>query len=492
MKQLVYKLFFLIFILFVNINSINAYDFEMDGIYYNIMSLEDLTCAVVGASDEATKNLYIKSPITYNGRQLKVTYIYYDAFKNNNVIRSLKIETENFFQIGISAFEKSTIETLEIKGDVNITLDTSSFAGSRIKSVVINGNVSIGAACFSNCSQLEDVRIDHFRKIEYSAFANSGLKEFKWPSNFKTIPANCFRGCNLDSFIIPEGVTKIDVAAFKEIKIRELIIPSTVVNIENAAFVSAEINKLLFEEGESTLNLKSSEWVTEEYPSYYYNHGLLYSSFSLCNVDILINKGRTFYIKDTFTSDNCAYHSPDPYGSFGIKYWFSEQNYPTDIEKSNIVVNQEIHYDKGIQYFCENHYVNQMHTVYNKKTTNSMPIIPFCKYSKEFNVIKLNTHIPPSFDYEPNFTNENYLHWNIYVPVGTKEVYLNAPVWEKFWNIIETDFEDQSGIGNVRYSSDLKNELERYDINGIPVTEEYTGLVIIRYSDGSTEKRYVK
>jgi len=47
-------------------------------------------------------------------------------------------------------------------------------------------------------------------------------------------------------------------------------------------------------------------------------------------------------------------------------------------------------------------------------------------------------------------------------------------------------------VADVEIQETPKYEMARYDINGVPVSGDYRGLIIIKYSDGSSEKKFLK
>ena len=61
----------------------SAYDFEVDGIYYNILSLSDLTVAVTSGDNEYSGEVIIPSTVSYKSKALTVTsigeYAFYDC-----------------------------------------------------------------------------------------------------------------------------------------------------------------------------------------------------------------------------------------------------------------------------------------------------------------------------------------------------------------------------------------------------------------------------
>ena len=77
----------------------------------------------------------------------------------------------------------------------------------------------------------------------------------------------------------------------------------------------------------------------------------------------------------------------------------------------------------------------------------------------------------------------------LYVPIGTKAEYEKVDPWRNFWNIEEIDYESMSGVSDITHSSgDDIEEVTRWDVSGKHVSKDYKGLVIVRYSDGSTKK----
>ncbi len=72
------------------------------------------------------------------------------------------------------------------------------------------------------------------------------------------------------------------------------------------------------------------------------------------------------------------------------------------------------------------------------------------------------------------------------VPQESLEAYQNAEGWKNFWNI-----EGFSGIESVTSDRNL-TEIGRYDLTGKILTDNYEGVAIIRYSDGSTKKIVVR
>lgn len=70
-----------------------AYDFEYDGIYYDILSLTDMTCEVKGyrSSSSHYDNIVIPSNISNKSGNFKVVSIGFKAFEKYSTLKSIEI-----------------------------------------------------------------------------------------------------------------------------------------------------------------------------------------------------------------------------------------------------------------------------------------------------------------------------------------------------------------------------------------------------------------
>ncbi|MDE5896103.1 MAG: leucine-rich repeat domain-containing protein [Muribaculum intestinale] len=73
----------------------------------------------------------------------------------------------------------------------------------------------------------------------------------------------------------------------------------------------------------------------------------------------------------------------------------------------------------------------------------------------------------------------------LYVPSDAVEAYRSAPGWKNFTRIYPLS--ELSGIDDIRHNGEPV-ETGRYDMSGRKVDDNYRGVVVVRYSDGSARK----
>ena len=92
----------------------SAYDFEVDGFYYNIISLSDLTVGVTAGDNKYSGEMIIPSTVTYKSKTLTVTLIGYYAFYNCYGLTSVTIPN-SVTSIDTDAFNGCLIEQVMAK-----------------------------------------------------------------------------------------------------------------------------------------------------------------------------------------------------------------------------------------------------------------------------------------------------------------------------------------------------------------------------------------
>lgn len=161
MRKYFTKLLFVVVCLLCNINTL-AYDFEVDGIYYNIISAEDLTCRVTyeGYYNSYSSSIYsgsyytgdisIPQSVEYENKVYKVVSIGNNAFYNCSDLTSVYIPS-SIKTIGEQAFYGcSNILSIVIPNSVTSIGKRVLYACGRLASVVIGSGVTFVDEIFSS------------------------------------------------------------------------------------------------------------------------------------------------------------------------------------------------------------------------------------------------------------------------------------------------------------------------------------------------------
>ena len=203
----------------------NAHDFEVDGIFYKIVSEEDRTIAVTyeGTNKYSPDSYYageiiIPEHVSYSGNEYTVTRIGERAFMNCDNLTSVSLP-ESIERIEDSAFS-SCYDLTEI----------------RMPSKANH----IGSGAFNSCKQLETIRIpEGVTILYYTTFWNcNNLKSIILPNSLTTIENGVFVECDsLSTIIFPESLVKIGNYTFGYCDALDSItIPASVTDIGTEPF----------------------------------------------------------------------------------------------------------------------------------------------------------------------------------------------------------------------------------------------------------------
>ncbi len=198
--------------------SVSAHDFEVDGIYYNIISSTDKKVKVTYKGTKIATNISysgsvkIPSSVTYGSNTYSVTAIDNHAFYDCTGLTSVTIPN-SVIGMGYGAFCNTGLKSLTIPNSVT----------------------SIGDAAFTNCRSLTNVILEDGDKTIIGVnFYNSPVKSLYLGRN------NCSFGVNratLKSLTIGDKVTSIGIRAFDGCTgLTTVNIPNSVTSIGDAAF----------------------------------------------------------------------------------------------------------------------------------------------------------------------------------------------------------------------------------------------------------------
>ena len=92
------------------------------------------------------------------------------------------------------------------------------------------------------------------------------------------------------------------------------------------------------------------------------------------------------------------------------------------------------------------------------------------------------------------FVESNYKNATLHVPANAVETYSNAEQWKDFGNIVALTDDDPKPTTNINVSIATQQPIitGRYTINGKRINQPQRGLNIIKMSDGTTKKVFLK
>lgn len=275
MKSVTKKLFGTLLGLVLSVN-VSAYDFEVDGVYYEVVSFSELTCSVVKGDVEYNGDIVIPATVNYNNRTLTVVKFANKLFSYNRDLTGITIPNTissigNDMFNGCSKLERVTIEdgatTLKFgysysaySGNHNLFLDcplTTLYIGRNFSQYTPSGVMSNYSyyAPFANNTSLKEVTIgDMVTSIGYYTFYKcTGLESLTIGRSLTFIDNQAFYDCkNLISVHIPDLATwcNIQYAAWAHPfnssssghlylngeEIRHFVIPASITSINSQTF----------------------------------------------------------------------------------------------------------------------------------------------------------------------------------------------------------------------------------------------------------------
>ena len=479
----------------------NAHDFEVDGIYYNIISASDLTAAVTykgnsynEISNEYSGEVIIPETVVYKSKVLKVTSIASRAFCDCNELTSIEIPNSVAF-IGFYAFKGcnnlTSVNIKDIAAWCNIDIDYDSGVGGHYESnplyyannlylnrekvtelVIPNSVTCIRGATFYGCTSLTSVTFgNNLTRIEQAAFRNcSGLTSIEIPNTMTNIEESTFSYCSgLTSVMIPNNITSIGNYAFEGCRsLTSVVIPNSVTSIGDNAFsyctglTSIVIGNNVTSIGKSAFSncsgLKKAEFNCSEIQDWFSESSIeeIVIGNSVASIESGAFKGCTS-LKKLRIEDGTETLSLGYIIIYGANKSYKGVFYNCPLE--TIYLGRNISYDNNK---ITHGYFSQGNDALTSVTIgNNVTRIRGDEFSRNSNLASIvignsvesigdyafngcsgvtNIHLlgeTPPTVGRTNFTQSQYTDITIYVPTGTLATYQAADTWKNFWDIKE-------------------------------------------------------
>ena len=223
--------------------TVLAYDFEVDGIYYDVNGTE-ATVTFSGSYSSSysgySGDVAIPATVTWNGIAYSVTSIGYSAFSDCSALTSVTIPN-SVTSIGNYAFECCGLTSVTIGNSVTFIGDYAFESCERLTSVAIPNSVTyIGSSAFDYCSALTSVTIGNSVTFigDYAFQGCECLTSVAIPNSVTYLGSCAFSGCsNLTSVTISNSVTTINGNVFYNCtSLASVTIPNSVTSIGYEAF----------------------------------------------------------------------------------------------------------------------------------------------------------------------------------------------------------------------------------------------------------------
>lgn len=277
MKHLHIKLALVTALLSFALIPASAYDFEVDGIYYDVVSSNDNSCTVAGIDAEAIVQskgeVVIPNTVTYGkpssseGKTYVVTAIAdgaFNFFNEVNNVKKLVIEDgETTLTIGNMSsstdahgmFYDCPLKEVYIGRNLSYNTNDGGYSHSPFSAIdslrkVTFGNfvTAIGDNAFVYCRNLSEIEIpSSVISIGKDAFSScKNLSQIEIPSSVTSIGDLAFAYCySLSEITIPNSVTVIEWGTFAEcINLKTVTLPNTLTYIDGFAFYATNLSDI--------------------------------------------------------------------------------------------------------------------------------------------------------------------------------------------------------------------------------------------------------
>lgn len=305
------------------------------------------------------------------------------------------------------------------------------FNKQTLKNIVLpNSLTAIGRSGFYNTGITAITLPSGLEKIGYYAFGFcASLQDIIVPSSVNTIDSLSFRSCtSLKKITIPAAVSEIKYAAFYQSGLSEITLHEGITKIGELAFGYSQLGSINLPASVSYLGaacFAGANTLTFVHPDNI--------SFSNDERGILYDKGKymVFYCSPGITGDYTIPSTVDRINS----YTFAQSQL------------SDIYMPNSVKYIMEAAFYKALRLSKITIPSGVTEIGKIAFYgSSNLTEIHANPATPVNLNPADSvFKYVDTLTCKLYVPIGSGDLYKNAPVWKSFQQIIE----EPTGINNL-------------------------------------------
>ena len=406
----------------------------IDGLWYTLDSVN--YCATVGCrlgsyGYEYSGDIVIPEKVVYNDASYTVVGIEEQAFRGSSITSLIMPNT--ITTIGKSCFCYCYNLNPVILSENISELPSESFYECAIKSIDFpEGLKTIREKAFKRCYSLRSVDLHGITAIEKEAFSEcTALTSAVLPS-VDTIPARLFSDCNkLHSVVFPEGVETISVQAFWNCAaLQSVKFPESLVSIGTSAFVGCGLTSLFIPSKVNHIEMLAFDYNPFSSIAVAADNAV-FDSRNDCNA-IIDTETNTLLLGCKATV------IPDDVISIG------QCSFADCKGLTSIVIPATVRNVGGSTFSgCRD-----LQSVTFLTTTTDLGTRLFWNCTS-LKTMKVGWNRPPSIG-DDMFRNAPLKDCTLYVPKGTGIMYMSAPVWINFGNIIEVDEPEEACYVTIR------------------------------------------
>ena len=420
-----------------------AYDVEIDGLYYNLLSPNSVE--VTSGNTKPSGYITIPDSIIYNGKIYEVVSVGNNAFEGCTDLKSIKMGKKitkigkrafkdcsslssysfNASEIGEYVFENCTSITSFRGGSLKILPEGMFYGCTSLSSFSCRYDTKVGKYAFCGCTALTSLKlvnaIGDYAFKDCTGITSVTLMKQTQPVGETTLGNGTFEGCS----------------SLKTLTIDEKNPYGAITNIGRALYKCESLDTVILVDSKEYSYLNGALYRTKNYQT---------------NLEIVL-PNQEVYVTPSYISE----------------IW-STVFIPGKLRR--VVLSGNI----------------QKISSYAFNNCSNLSEI-YCYSSTPYKVGTTSDGI----EFNSVFSTSIYTNVHHYVPKGAIDNYKSSSSWNKFASIEEFDISTfdpyTTSINNVQKDND---EVDFYTINGVKKQKPIKGLNIIRMKDGATKKIIIK